>query len=48
MIIIMGDMNGYVGILGEPVNKDEELLNEFVFKNELENLNVTMAEEKVT
>jgi endonuclease/exonuclease/phosphatase family metal-dependent hydrolase len=32
----------------EPVNKNGELLNEFVFENELENLNVTMAERKVT
>jgi len=48
MIVVMGDMNGHVGILGEPVNKNGELLNEFVFENELENLNVTMSEGKVT
>jgi endonuclease/exonuclease/phosphatase family metal-dependent hydrolase len=48
MIVVMGDMNGHVGILGEPANKNGELLNEFVFENELENLNVTMAERKVT
>ena len=43
MIVVMGDINGHVGIviLGEPVNKNGELLNEFVFENELENLNVT-------
>ncbi len=48
MIVVIGDMNGHVGVLGEPVNKNGELLNEFVFENGLENLNVTMAEGKVT
>jgi hypothetical protein len=43
MIVIMADINGHVGILGEPLNKNGELLNEFVFENELEYLNVTMA-----
>ena len=48
MIVVMGDMSGHVGVLGEPVNKNGELLNEFVFENELENLNVTMTRGKET
>ena len=48
MIVVMGDMNGHVGILGESGNKNGELLNEFVSENELENLNVSIAKGKVT
>ncbi|KAK8402452.1 hypothetical protein O3P69_000692 [Scylla paramamosain] len=44
----MGDMNAHVGILGEQVNRNGEMLGEFVDELELENLNVTLAEEHVT
>jgi hypothetical protein len=37
-----------VSILGEPVNKNGERLNDFVFENDLENLYVRMAEGKIT
>ena len=47
-IIIMGDMNGHIGLLGERINQNGELLDEFVDEMNLENLNVTLAEGRVT
>ena len=47
-IIVMGDMNGHIGILGEDVNVNGQMLLEFTEENELENLNVTIAEGRVT
>ena len=47
-VIVMGDMNGHVVILGEPVNANGQLLLDFMEENELENLNMTIAEGKVT
>ena len=47
-VLIMGDMNGHVGVLGERMNRNGELLDEFVNEMNLENLNVTMAEGRVT
>ena len=43
-VIIMGDMNAHIGILGEQVNRNGEMLNEFVNEMDLENLNETLAE----
>ncbi|XP_063861825.1 uncharacterized protein LOC135101590 [Scylla paramamosain] len=47
-VLIMGDMNAHVGILGEQVNRNGKMLGEFVDELELENLNVTLAEGRVT
>lgn len=47
-VIVMGDMNGHIGVLGEEVNGNGQLLLDFVEANELEILNVTMAEGRVT
>ena len=44
----MGDMNGHIGVLGEDVNGNGQLLLDFAEANELEILNVTMAEGRVT
>ncbi|KAF2357146.1 Endonuclease/exonuclease/phosphatase [Trinorchestia longiramus] len=40
-VIVMGDMNGHVGILGEKVNENGHKLLYFCEENEFENLNVT-------
>ncbi|MPC61135.1 hypothetical protein E2C01_055199 [Portunus trituberculatus] len=40
----MGDMNAYVGILSEQLNRNGEMLDEFVNEVDLENLNKTLAE----
>ena len=40
----MGDMNGHTGILGEDVNMNGQMLLDFAEENELENLNMIMAE----
>ena len=47
-VIIMGDMNGHIGILNEQINANGEKLLRFMDETDLENLNVTMAEGKVT
>ena len=47
-MIVMGDMNAHVGILGEQVNRNVETLGEFVDEMDLENLNETLAEGRVT
>ena len=48
-IIVMGDMNGHIGImLGERINKNGEMLLEFMDELNMENLNVTLAEGRVT
>ena len=47
-ILIMGDMNAHIGILGEKINKNGELLLAFTEENDLEIGNITMAKGKVT
>ncbi|KAG0717650.1 hypothetical protein GWK47_054015 [Chionoecetes opilio] len=47
-VIVMGDMNGHIGVLGEEVNGNGQLLLDFAEENELEILNVTLAEGRVT
>ncbi|KAF2364053.1 Endonuclease/exonuclease/phosphatase [Trinorchestia longiramus] len=41
LVIVMGDMNGHVGILGEKVNENGRLID-FCEEKEFENLNVTI------
>ena len=43
-IILMGDMNGHIGLLGEPVNNNGRLLLDFSEELNLEILNLTMGE----
>ena len=47
-VLIMGDMNGHIGILSERVNANGERLLKFMDEADVENLNVTMADGKVT
>lgn len=47
-VIVVGDMNGHVGVLGERMHRNGELVDEFVDKIDLENLNVTLAGGRVT
>ena len=47
-ILIMGDMNGHVGILGEKIDKNGELLLSFAEECDLEIGNITIAKGKVT
>ena len=47
-IMILGDMNGHIGILGERMNKNGELMREMCENASLEILNETIAEGKVT
>ena len=47
-VIVMGDMNAHTGVLGEQVNRNGEMLGEFVNEMGLENLNETLAEGRVT
>ncbi|KAF2359330.1 Endonuclease/exonuclease/phosphatase [Trinorchestia longiramus] len=42
-VIVMGDMNGHVCILGEKVNENGHKLFDCCEGNELENLNVTIG-----
>ena len=44
----MGDMNAHIGILGEKINRNGELLLAFTEENDLEIGNITMAKGKVT
>ena len=46
--IIMGDMNGHIGILGEKINENGKLLLTFTEENDLEIGNLTKAIGKVT
>ncbi|MPC62955.1 hypothetical protein E2C01_057046 [Portunus trituberculatus] len=41
-------MNAHIGLLDERMNRNGEMLEEFVNEMELENLNVTLAEGQVT
>ncbi|XP_050718462.1 uncharacterized protein LOC126999703 [Eriocheir sinensis] len=47
-VIVMGDMNAHTGMLGERINRNGEMLAEFVSEMNLENLNETLAEGRVT
>lgn len=47
-LIVLGDMNGHTGILGERTNYNGELLMDFAENAGLEILNHTIAEGKVT
>ena len=42
-VMIMGDMNGHIGILGEEVNENGQKLIDFTEEMHLENLNVTIG-----
>ena len=46
-VIVMGDMNAHVGILGEQMNRNRVMLDGFVNERDLENLNETLAEGRV-
>ena len=47
-VLVMGDMNAHIGILGERMNRNGKMLEELVIEMGLENLNVTLAEGRVT
>ena len=47
-IVIMGDMNAHIGILGEKINNNGKRLLEFTENQNLEILNSTIARGKVT
>ena len=47
-VIVMGDMNAHIGMLGERMNRNGEMLAEFASDTDLENLNETLAEGRVT
>lgn len=47
-VMVMGDMKGYAGVLGERMNTNGELLDEFVDEINLGNLNVKIAERCMT
>ncbi len=47
-VIILGDFNAHVGLLNERLNRNGEMLDDFVNDMNLENLNVTLAEGCVT
>ena len=47
-IIIVGDMNGHIGLLGEGVNENGRLLREVCEEMNLKILNKTIAENNVT
>lgn len=46
--MVMGDMNAHIGMLGERINQNGEMLNEFVYDMDLENLNETIGDGRVT
>ena len=47
-IIVMGDMNGHIGILGERINENGELLRGFCEEMRLEIFNETIANGRIT
>ena len=47
-MIVMGDMNAHIGMLGERMNRNGEMLCEFTNEVNFENLNETLAEGRVT
>ena len=47
-ILVMGDMNAHIGILGEKIDKNGQLLLDLVEDKELEIGNLTIAEGKIT
>ena len=47
-VIVMGDMNGHIGLLGENVNNNGRLLLDFADESNLEILNLTMGERCAT
>ena len=47
-VMVMGDMNAHIGILGEEVNENGRLLLDFAENCQLEILNNTIAEGRVT
>ena len=47
-VIVMGDMNAHTGILGEPINRNGQKLLDFAEDCQLEILNHTIAEGKIT
>ena len=46
--MVMGDVNAHLGILSEPMSRNSEMLAEFMDEMNLENLNETLAEGRVT
>jgi hypothetical protein len=46
--IVLGDMNGHMGLIGEEINRNRKLLIEFANEYNLEILNETIAEGKIT
>ena len=47
-MLVMGDMNGHIGLLGEKENANGKLLREACEKMNLEILHETMAEGRIT
>ena len=47
-ILVVGDMNGHIGLLGEGENANGKLLREKSEEMNLEILNATLADEKIT
>ena len=47
-VMVMGDMNAHLGMLGEQMNGNGEMLADFIDEMNLENLNETLAEGRVT
>ena len=47
-IIIMGDMNAHIGLMGERIDKQGELLLRLADERDMEITNITIAEGKVT
>ena len=47
-MMVVGDMNAHLGMLGEPMNQNGEMLAEFIDEMNLDNLNETLAEGHVT
>lgn len=47
-VILMGDCNGHVGILGEEIHRNEELVIKFMESCEHENLNLSRGSKHAT
>lgn len=47
-LMVMGNVNVHIRILGERMNQNSEMVNEFVYDMTLENLNETLAEGRIT